>query len=250
MNQIVQPWFVTDRVRDGLYRISEPNYRLDYRANLWLVKGRYSDLLIDTGLGVSSLKSYLADILDKPLKVVLTHIHFDHSGGCHEFDDVSIHFHEHNALREGDQHRILSAPAVGFVSENDFSQLPSADFKVEDYTVKACPQAKSLNHGDVVDLGDSAFEVLHLPGHSSGSIALYDSAAKVLFSGDVVFDGPLYDELPGSNVTDYLSSMEQVLNLDAAEVRPGHFQSFDGRRLRTLARDYIKTRRVPRCPLK
>jgi hypothetical protein len=61
---VQQPWFQTERIRDDLYCITEPHYTRENRANLWLIKGR------DTGLGVSSLKLYLADLLDKPLKVV------------------------------------------------------------------------------------------------------------------------------------------------------------------------------------
>jgi glyoxylase-like metal-dependent hydrolase (beta-lactamase superfamily II) len=81
MKAVQQTWFQTQHIRDDLYCITEPHYTWENRANLWFIKGRDSDLLIDTGLGVSSLKLYLADLLDKPLKVVASHVHFDHSGG-------------------------------------------------------------------------------------------------------------------------------------------------------------------------
>ena len=83
MKTIQQPWFKTDRVGDQLFCITEPYYTWVNRANIWLIRGRDADLLFDTGLGVSSLKQYLADTLDKPLKVVASHVHFDHSGSCH-----------------------------------------------------------------------------------------------------------------------------------------------------------------------
>ena len=124
MKPVQQPWFSTERIRDDLFCITEPRYTRENRANLWLVKGRDADMLIDTGLGVSSLKQYLADQLDKPLKVVASHVHFDHSGGCHEFDEVYIHAHEHDALRHGDQDLILSAPRLGFVPDRDFEAVP------------------------------------------------------------------------------------------------------------------------------
>ena len=50
-----------------------------------------------------------------------------------------------------------------------------------------------IGEGDVIDLGDRAFEVLHLPGHSPGSIGLWDPAAGTLFSGDAIYDGPLLE---------------------------------------------------------
>ena len=248
MKPVKQPWFETQRIRDDLYCITEPLYTWKNRANLWLVKGRDADLLIDTGLGVSSLKLYLADLLDKPLKVVASHVHFDHSGSCHEFDDVYIHQNEHQALCSGDQRMILSTPQCGFVPDRDFDALPYHGFSACDYEVSACPQAQALQHGDVIDLGDRAFEVMHLPGHSSGSIGLYDARAQQFFSGDVVYDGELLDALEDSVVSEYLDSMERLLQLPTDEVRPGHYRSFDRRRLQELVRGYIDTRRVPRCP--
>ena len=248
MKPVQRPWFTTERVRDDLYCITEPYYTRENRANLWLIRGRDANLLLDTGLGVSSLRAYLADQLDKPLKVVASHVHFDHSGSCHEFDEVYIHRNEHAALCNGDQRLILSDPHLGFIPEEDFDSLPYEGFSACDYRVRACPQARALQHGDVIDLGDRAFEVLHLPGHSSGSIGLYDPATRQFFSGDAVYDGRLLDELEDSVIDDYLDSMEKLLQLPADEVRPGHYHSFDRRRLRELVHTYLDTRRAPRCP--
>ncbi len=248
MKAVRDPWFSTERVRDGLFCITEPWYTPVNRANLWLIRGRDADLLIDTGLGVSSLKTYLADLLDKPLKVIASHVHFDHSGGCHEFDEVYIHANEHEPLCRGDARLILSDPAFGFIPDDDFEALPYEGFSADAYAVAACPQAKRLQHGDVVDLGDRAFEVLHLPGHSSGSVGLFDPRAAQFFSGDVVYDGELLDELEDSVIDDYLVSMERLLQLAADEVRPGHYHSFDRRRLRELIRRYLDARKAPVCP--
>jgi glyoxylase-like metal-dependent hydrolase (beta-lactamase superfamily II) len=248
MKPVRQPWFETQRIRSDLYCITEPLYTWENRANLWLIKGRDADLLIDTGLGVSSLKLYLADLLDKPLKVVASHVHFDHSGSCHEFDKVYIHQNEHLALCSGDQDLILSAPGYGFVPDSDFEALPYQGFSASDYEVRACPQAQALQHGDVIDLGNRAFEVLHLPGHSSGSIGLHDRRSRQFFSGDVVYDGHLLDELEDSVIDDYLESMERLLQLPTDEIRPGHYHSFDRRRLTELLRNYIDTRKAPLCP--
>ena len=248
MKAIQQPWFQTQRIRDDLYCITEPYYSWENRANLWLIKGRDADLLIDTGLGVSNLKLYLADLLDKPLKVVASHVHFDHSGGCHEFDAVYIHQHEHHALCSGDQQLILSAPEIGFVPDSDFDSIPYQGFSASNYEVKACPHAQAIQHGDIIDLGDKAFEVMHLPGHSSGCVGLYDLGRQYFFSGDVVYDGELLDDLEDSVVDDYISSMEKLLQLKTDEVRPGHYRSFDRRRLRQLVRQYIESKKAPLCP--
>lgn len=248
MKNVQQPWFQSQRIRDDLYCITEPHYSWENRANLWLIKGRDSDLLIDTGLGVSSLKLYLSDLLDKPLKVVASHVHFDHSGGCHEFDQVFIHQNEHQALCSGDQRLILSAPEFGFVPDSDFDSIPYEGFSASSYEVEACPHAQAILHGDVIDLGDKAFEVMHLPGHSSGSIGLYNPGKQQFFSGDVVYDGELLDELEDSVISEYISSMEKLLHLKTDEVRPGHYRSFDRRRLRELVTIYIDEKKAPMCP--
>jgi glyoxylase-like metal-dependent hydrolase (beta-lactamase superfamily II) len=52
----------------------------------------------------------------------------------------------------------------------------------------------------VIDLCDRVFEVLHLPGHSPGSIGLWERQTGTLFSGDAIYDGPLLDELRDSNI--------------------------------------------------
>lgn len=248
MKSVRQPWFQADRVQDDLYCITEPYYTWENRANLWLVKGRDSDLLIDTGLGVSSLKLYLSELLDKPLKVVASHVHFDHSGNCHEFEQVFIHQNELQALRSGDPRLILSAPELGFVPDSDFESIPYQGFSASRYEVRACPHAQAVEHGDVIDLGNKAFEVLHLPGHSSGSIGLYNSRDQSFFSGDVVYDGELLDDLEDSIVDDYVVSMEQLLQLKIEEVRPGHYHSFDRRRLQELVARYIEGHKAPICP--
>ena len=68
------------------------------------------------------------------------------------------------------------------------------------------PATRLLGDGDVIDLGDRAFEVLHLPGHSPGSIGLWEAATGILFSGDAVYDGPLLDELDGCDIAAYVAT--------------------------------------------
>ena len=96
----------------------------------------------------------------------------------------------------------------------------------------------------MIDLGDRAFEVLHLPGHSPGSIGLWDAASGTLFSGDAVYDGPLLDEIDGSDVDDYIATMERLRELPVTIVHGGHEPSFDRRRLVEICDAYIARRRA------
>jgi glyoxylase-like metal-dependent hydrolase (beta-lactamase superfamily II) len=103
----------------------------------------------------------------------------------------------------------------------------------------AATPAALLNEGDRVDIGNRNFEVLHLPGHSPGSIALWEEGSGTLFSGDVIYDGPLLDKLDGSDIRQYVASMERILALPVKVVHGGHEPSFDGERMREIARAYL-----------
>lgn len=241
-------WFSTQRISDDLYLITEPHYYWFNRANLWLIKGQTQDLLIDTGLGVSSLRQYIASLIDKPLLAIASHIHFDHAGGMHEFDQRAIHAAEASALRTGDDYEALCTPDQGWVLQEHFDRLPHAGFTVEQYTLHAAEPTHILNEGDVLDLGNRAFEVMHLPGHSPGCIALYDPQAKALFSGDVVYDGELLDQLHCSHVPTYARTFERLQTLPIETVYPGHYRIFDKARYDEILVEYLQAKRHPGCP--
>ena len=241
-------WFTTKRLSDNLYRITEPHYYRWNRANLWLIKGQTQDLLIDTGLGVASLRHYLANQIDKPLLAIASHIHFDHAGGMVEFDQRAIHEAEAEALRQGDDYEALCTPEQGWVLPEHFDQPPYPEFTVSQYTLRAAEPTQVLREGDVLDLGNRAFEVMHLPGHSHGCIALYDPHAQEIFSGDVIYDGELLDELHCSDIPTYIATYERLQKLAVETVYPGHYRVFGKERYGQIIVDYLEARRRPGCP--
>lgn len=248
LKPICEQWFATRKIADDLYCIQEIHYWEWNRANLWLIKGQKQDLLIDTGLGVSSLRQYMATLIDKPLLAVASHIHFDHAGGLHEFDQVAIHRNEAEALRQGDQQAALCAPAYGWVLDEHFHQLPHSGFTAMQYTMRAVEPTQILEEGDILDLGNRAFEVLHLPGHSPGCIALYEHKQGLLFSGDVVYDGDLLDDLPGSHIPTYIKTYERLQHLPVEVVHPGHYASLGRERFQQILGEYLDAKRKPGCP--
>jgi len=125
------------------------------------------------------------------------------------------------------------------VAASFITAVPHAAFDLSEFTRAAAPATRTVEEGDVIDLGDRVFEVLHLPGHSPGSIGLWEAARGTLFSGDAIYDGPLLDELPGSDIASYITTMRRLLTLPARVVHAGHDPSFDGRRLQLLARQYL-----------
>eukprot|EP01036_Dinobryon_divergens_P053017 gene53017-70884_t len=193
---------VLDRLGDGVTLLWEPHVHPLLRCNIWHVEGRDSDLLIDTGLGVASLALAAKDLFDKPLTVVLTHCHMDHAGGAHEFAACCVHAAEAEALTHADNHLSLDVSTystadlawfsgIGYdISGGLLTAIPHAGFDPKTHRMQAAANARLIAEGDVISTGQRAFEVLHLPGHSPGSIALWEKSTGILFSGDAIYDGP------------------------------------------------------------
>ncbi|WP_373541188.1 MBL fold metallo-hydrolase [Chamaesiphon sp.] len=245
--QVCDRWFTTQQVEEGLYLITEPHYYWYNRANLWLIKGQDRDLLLDTGLGVASLRQHIAELIDKPLLAIASHIHFDHAGGIYEFEERAIHTAEAQALRDGDAHEALCTQP-GWIDIDHFELLPHSGFTVEQYKFHAAEPTQILQAGDVLDLGDRALEVLHLPGHSVGCIALYDHRSRSLFAGDVIYDGELLDELHCSDIPAYCQTYERLQKLPVEMVYPGHYQQFGTEKYQQILGEYLDRRRQPGCP--
>ena len=109
--------------------------------------------------------------------------------------------------------------------------LPDVPYSSTTYAVKAAPATRILEDGDMIDLGDRTFEVIHTPGHSPGGIALWEAASGVLISGDLVYDGPLIEDTYHADAEAYIRSMQRLARLPVRVVHGGHFPSFSGARL-------------------
>jgi glyoxylase-like metal-dependent hydrolase (beta-lactamase superfamily II) len=251
---IGERWFEWTRVDDAVTLIWEPHVDPFIRCNIWHVRGRDRDMLVDSGLGVASLKEAARTLFDKPLAAVATHSHYDHVGGFHEFADRIAHVSEAEALAypEGfaallaaalDDRVVEAIRACGYeLPETLVTALPHDGYDPAGYRVRPAPATRLVDEGDVIDLGDRVFEVLHLPGHSPGSLGLWEAASGTLFAGDAVYDGPLLDELPGSDIPRYLETMKRLRDLPVTVVHAGHDASFGRARLRELAEAYLRRR--------
>jgi len=238
-------WYETRKLDDGISLIRESHIKPDYRCNIWHVRGRDRDLLVDSGMGVVSLRDHVRLVCERPLVAVASHAHFDHIGGHHEFAERAVHAAEAEILAYPS---LRNTVADTWVGDHMFTALPSPDYKALDYEVRPAPATRLLHEGDVVDLGDRHFEIIHLPGHSPGSIALWEEASGILFSGDVVYDGELLDNAYHSNIDHYLASMERLREIPARTVHAGHFASFGRERLLVLIDEYVAGRRATGCP--
>lgn len=257
---IADRWFERRTIDDSITLLWEPHVVPLMRCNIWHVRGRDRDLVIDTGMGVGRLAEAMRDLVDKPVVAIATHGHSDHMGSHHEFAECWCHPLEASLLAEPDLTSL--DPSIAWGTDGVASLAKQGYAMDEPYLVTALPAGTALetfrqkparvtrliDEGDEVTTGDRRFEVIHLPGHSPGSIGLWEKATGTLFSGDAIYDGPLLDELPESDIDRYVSTMERLIDLPTRVVHAGHDPSFDGRRLKHLARAYIERRRPERLP--
>lgn len=231
-----EDWYSVRRLDDDVSYICEPHIQEFYRCNIWHVRGRDRDMLVDSGMGVVSLREWVPLVTERELIAVASHTHFDHIGCHHEFECRAVHSAEADLLADPTRENTLADP---YVTDDIFDALPPEPYCSKCYAVKRAPATRLLEDGDMVDLGDRQFEIIHTPGHSPGGIALYEKAAEILFSGDILYDGPLIEDTYHSNASDYHASMERLLRLKVRLVHGGHFPSFSGERYRELITGWL-----------
>ena len=178
----------------------------DIDSNIYLNK----DAIIDTGTGFNFTR--LKDVLrvfksglEQVSTIINTHYHFDHIGGNGFFTNAKIWIHQDDSvpLEKGDPETTVA----------DFFGGNMHPMKVE----------KKLKEGDKVKFGDMDLEVIHTPGHTPGSVCLYDRKGKILFTGDTVMSAGFgRTDLPGGDPTKLTAAIDKILKLDFDKMLPGH----------------------------
>ena len=175
----------------------------DLDSNIYLIDG---NTIVDSGTGSNFVRLYeifkkLNLDFDNIGNIVNTHMHWDHIGGNGFFKNAKIHIHEKDAdvLEKGDAE----------MSNAMYFNGNMKPMKVE----------KKLKDEDEV----FGFRVIHSPGHTPGSVCLFDPKDKILISGDTIFsDGVGRTDLPGGNEADLEKSIERLSQLDVEIILPGH----------------------------
>jgi glyoxylase-like metal-dependent hydrolase (beta-lactamase superfamily II) len=229
-------WWRVRKLDDGITLIDEPKVHEFYRCNCWHVRGRDRDMLVDSGMGVVSLRDWVPLVTERALDAVASHTHFDHVGSHHEFPCRLCHAAEADLLTHPTRANTL---ADLYVTDAIFTELPPEPYTSATYGIRTAPPTRILHDADVIDLGDRHFEVIHTPGHSPGGIALWEAATGILFAGDVVYDGELIENAYHSNPADYYRSMVRLHDIPVRIVHAGHFASYDRTRHRQMIRDWL-----------
>lgn len=187
-----------------------------FDSNIYVLIGSDKTALIDTGTGfqvdktIASLKEVLKGRgLDY---IILTHRHYDHVGGLSglikEFSP-RVYAGEYDAipLRKGDSESTLGTKFGGHIDPMD---------------------VVSLKEGDKIALGGHTLVTIDTPGHTIGSICLFDEVTGALFTGDTVFvDGVGNTIHPTGSLDQEKQSLKKLLNFDFNGFYPGHGPALD-----------------------
>jgi glyoxylase-like metal-dependent hydrolase (beta-lactamase superfamily II) len=159
-------------------QIDDAGWRIeDDMVRAFLFVGTERALLVDTGFGGGDLKAVVSGITALPVMLVNTHADDDHTGCNAQFEEAHMH----------------PAEYAWYFTQH------SQDAKVA-----------PLWEGDVIDLGGRRFEVILIPGHTPGSIALLDRANGVLVSGDSISSAPVFIFGDIRNIRAFRESMERL----------------------------------------
>ena len=165
-------WFTVREVAKDVWQIN------DRGPNIYLIIGRDSALVVDTGNGAADLAGQIRKMTDKPLIVLNTHGHDDHTGANYQFDKVYVHEADLEAAAASG-----TAERAGTILANfPESDRPSVGERFKGRPIKT--QLIPVIDGDIFCLGDRWLKVIETPGHTPGGICLLDIGNKLLFSGD------------------------------------------------------------------
>ncbi len=163
----------------------------DNGVRVFLLTGTEKALLIDSGMQMRNAKDIAETLTSLPVELLNTHVDPDHIGSNGQFGSFYMHPDEESYYR-----------CMGMGG----TVIPVRD-------------------GDELDLGDRKLKIIHLPGHTAGSIAVLDEAYRVLISGDPVQEnGRIYMFGEHRNFGDYIESLEKLEDIKESfdELWPSH----------------------------
>ncbi len=211
-------WFSVEEIDHNTYAISE--YKHWEETHCYLICGTQRALLIDTGLGISDIRTVVERLTDLPILVVTTHVHWDHIGGHSLFENIAVYEKEVSWLAE-------KFPLPIQVVKHNLTcrdcEFPDS-FCLEEYQIFQGMPQKIIYDGECIDLGNRKVEVIHTPGHSPGHCCFYETERKYLYSGDLIYKGCLDAFYPTTDPVLFYESVRRIQKYQISRILPGHHQ--------------------------
>mgnify|MGYP004462843515 CR=1 FL=1 len=199
------------KLADGVYQIKY--YWLGI-ANVYayLIVGDESALLIDTCYSITGIKKYVEQITTLPVDVVNTHGHFDHIGGNAEFKTVYLSKADRGVAGAHSDYDTLRKMINNYEKQNVLARflfrLKKYKKQVEDSLHIELVEYKDLPVCGFFDLGGRKVSFIETPGHTPGSICLFDEKTKYFFVGDMACEeGVLLGFDYAASVAEYRESI-------------------------------------------
>jgi hydroxyacylglutathione hydrolase len=154
-------------------------------------------------------------------RMIMTHTHLDHIGCLSEirkqipWAELWVHTLEAEPLEQGDERTVYGMDMFRAMCQMQYGLRPGAfNFKVD----------RKLHGGERLELGGMDWEVIHIPGHSAGSIGLYYPPKRILIPGDVVYADYAIGrfDLYGANASELKKSLLQLAEREVDILLPGH----------------------------
>ncbi len=228
------------KICEGIYFIPGQDEMIPDSHVYIIGKPETGDLsMIDAGLmGKSEYKiNAIKEMGLKPediQRVIMTHTHLDHVGCLPTLRkqlaaiEVWMHVSEAIPIENGDDRTVYGMDM--------FKEMCLAQYEIEDNMFKF-EVHKKLKGREKLTLGGMNWEIIHIPGHSAGCIALYEKTARVLISGDVVYSDYAIGrfDLHGANPAELRESLYHLGELEVDILLPGH-----NRIMEQVPKGYIK----------
>ncbi|QAA33353.1 MBL fold metallo-hydrolase [Clostridium manihotivorum] len=230
--QIEDNWFTIEKIDDSTFAISE--YGHWEKVHSFLLLGHTSAVLIDTGLGIDNIKRITDRLTKLPIKVLTTHVHWDHIGNHHMFEEIFVHSADSDWLENGIKG--ISIDQIRKDIIRDTTKDIPGNFDASKYIPYTGKPKGLLEDGDIIDLGKRTLKIYHTPGHSPGHICIHDMLNGYLFTGDLLYsdDTPIYAFYPSTDPAKLVNSLERLLTI------PNVTKVFGSHNKLSLSNDILK----------
>ena len=186
------------------WRIEE--YNAFASVYMYLLEGEECAILIDAGFGTIPLNQIVEKYTQKPVSVILTHGHVDHIGGTSFFEKVWIHPADRAVFKEHGEEKVRSL----FIHPEQ-TWYPVGESLLE------------IKGGYFMDLGGRPLAIIAAPGHTKGSICLYDKTRKWLFTGDTCCAADVLLQFEHSDTVEtFKNTISNLKKIDFTETWPAH----------------------------